>query len=132
MSEIKITDLNIDDEYAPVSKNLTVRQAAQVMKEQELPDLVVINEKEEPIGVVTESILVREILANPDINPDEVTVEKIMKKIEPVNIDAKLEAVAKYLSENKLPLVPVVENKKLVGVLTVSDILIGLQRIQQR
>ncbi|MGQ4913829.1 MAG: cyclic nucleotide-binding/CBS domain-containing protein [Candidatus Asgardarchaeia archaeon] len=131
MVEVKITDLNIEDEYAPISPKLTVRQAAQIMKEQGLPDLVVINEKEEPIGVVTESILVREVLANPDADPDKMTVEEIMKKIEPVDIDTKLEDAAKYLYDNNLPLVPVVENKKLIGVLTVSDILLGLQKIAQ-
>ncbi|MCD6483888.1 MAG: CBS domain-containing protein [Candidatus Odinarchaeota archaeon] len=131
MVEVKITDLNIEDEYAPISQKLTVRQAAQIMKEQGLPDLVVINEKEEPIGVVTESILVREVLANPDADPDKMTVEEIMKKIEPVDIDTKLEDAAKYLYDNNLPLVPVVENKKLIGVLTVSDILLGLQKIAQ-
>ncbi|MCD6483910.1 MAG: CBS domain-containing protein, partial [Candidatus Odinarchaeota archaeon] len=65
-AKVKIGDLNIQDEYVPVAENITAREAAQMMRDYTIPDLVVVDESEKPLGVITESILVREILADPE------------------------------------------------------------------
>ena len=129
-TKVKISDLDIQDEYVPVAEKITAREAAQMMRDYNIPDLVVIDDNEKPLGIITESILVREILANPSKNPDKTKVKDIMKKIEPIDIEDDFLKAANYIAQEKIPVLPVVEGGKLVGVLSITDVLLGLQMMQ--
>lgn len=129
-TKVRIGDLNIQDEYVPVAENITAREAAKMMRDYNIPDLVVVDDSEKPLGIITESILVREILADSNKNPDETKVKAIMKKIEPIDIDDDFLKAANYIAQEKISVLPVVEEGKLVGVLSITDVLLGLQMMQ--
>ena len=127
--KIPIKELRIYDEYVPVSDKITVREAAQLMRDYEIPDLVVINDKNEPQGIVTAFQLVKEVLSDEKKNPDLIKVSEVMIKVKPLDANTDLLEAAQFVYENKLPLVPVTEKRQLIGVLTTTDILYGLQLI---
>ncbi|MGQ4832502.1 MAG: cyclic nucleotide-binding/CBS domain-containing protein [Candidatus Asgardarchaeia archaeon] len=127
--KIPIKDLRIYDEYVPVSGNISVREAAQLMRDYEIPDLVIVNDKNEPEGIVTAFHLVKEVLSDEKKNPDLIKISEIMIKVKPLDANTDLLEAAQYVYEKKLPLVPVVEKNQLIGVLTTSDILYGLQLV---
>ena len=129
-TKVRISDLNIQDEYVPVSESITAREAAQMMRDYNIPDLVVVDNNDKPLGIVTESILVREILADSNKNPDEIKVKDIMKKVEPIDIDDDFLKAANYIAQERISVLPVVEEGKLVGVLSITDVLLGLQMMQ--
>ncbi len=76
---------------------------------------------DEFIGMVSEADL-RQVLLLP--GGDEITIDEIMNK-EPATIgpEENLEEAAKLIYHYKLDALPVLDDDKLVGIITVSDIL---------
>lgn len=127
--KIPIKNLKIYDEYVPVSADISVREAARIMRDYDIPDLVIVDENNEPRGIVTAFHLVKTVLSDENKNPDIIKISEIMVKVDPLDANTDLLDAANYVNEKKLPLVPVVENKQLIGVLTTTDILYGLQMV---
>jgi CBS domain-containing protein len=95
--------------------------AAIMLKEKEISFLVVVNESK-PVGIVSERDIIRKIVAdNKDavVTPLEAIMSKKFKWVEP---NSSIEsAVQKMLNSNIRRLV-VLENEKLVGVITQTDL----------
>ncbi len=74
------------------------------------------------LGIVTEYDLLKVLLEKQDTN--KVKAEDIMTKtLITVNEDTPIHDVIKTLEDNKLIRVPVVNNSRLVGILTRRDVL---------
>ena len=95
--------------------------AAIMLKEKEISFLVVVNESK-PVGIVSERDIIRKIVAdNKDavVTPLEAIMSKKFKWVEP---NSSIEsAVQKMLNSNIRRLV-VLENEKLAGVITQTDL----------
>ena len=126
---MKVSDLEIHDEYDIVDLSTTIIKAAKKMKEKDIPDLVVVSAENKPLGIVTESLIVRHVVATGK-DPNDVRVEDIMQKVNPLSSDTHILDATKTMTENNLPLVPVVEEGKLIGVVTISDVLVGLKELE--
>ncbi|MDX1596698.1 MAG: CBS domain-containing protein [Nitrosopumilaceae archaeon] len=99
----------------------TALDAARILKEKKISFLVIVQE-DKPLGIVTERDIVRKIAAE-DKNASSTKLEEIMsvnfKWVEPsTTVDA---AVQKMVNSNIRRLV-VLENEKLVGVITQTDL----------
>ena len=99
----------------------TALDAARILKEKKISFLIIVRD-EKPLGIVTERDIVRKIAAE-DKNASSVKLETIMsanfKWVEPsTTVDA---AVQKMVNSNIRRLV-VLENEKLVGVITQTDL----------
>ncbi len=97
----------------------TIFEAAILMKEKEVGCLVIIDDKI-PVGIVTERDFVRRVVANN--LPSDIGISKIMSKplitIEP---DSSLREAARLMLKKKIRKLPIVVEKKLVGIIVVSD-----------
>lgn len=97
----------------------TVLEAAELMSSKGI-GCVVIVKGDAPVGIVTERDIVRRIVAK-KLTYD-VEVSSIMTKnlivVEPT---VSLKDAARLMSSNKIRRLPVVENKKLVGIVVASD-----------
>ena len=97
----------------------TIFEAATLMKEKEVGCLVIIDDKI-PVGIVTERDFVRRVVANN--LPSDIGISKIMSKplitIEP---DSSLREAARLMLKKKIRKLPIVVEKKLVGIIVVSD-----------
>ena len=97
----------------------TIFEAATLMKEKGVGCLVIIDDKI-PVGIVTERDFVRRVVANN--LPSDIGISKIMSKplitIEP---DSSLREAARLMLKKKIRKLPVVVEKKLVGIIVVSD-----------
>lgn len=97
----------------------TVLKAAELMNSKGL-GCVVIVEGDAPVGIVTERDIVRRIVAK-KLTYD-VKVRSIMtKNLIVVEPEVSLKDAARLMSSNKIRRLPVVENKKLVGIVVASD-----------
>jgi len=95
--------------------------AAMILKEKQISFLVVID-KIKPIGIVSERDIVRKIVADnkeASLTPLELIMSKNFKWVEP-NSSIE-EAVQKMLNNNIRRLI-VLDNEKLVGVITQTDL----------
>lgn len=106
-----------------ISENASVLDAVKMMSENRLYGLVVKNDAEEPIGIVSErSILLRFVPR--DKPAKEVQVKAIMRSpIPTVSEDDDVKDVAKFLSDNALTRCGVLDkDDKLVGIITITDL----------
>ncbi len=98
-----------------------VLDAACLMKENEISFLVVL-ENEEPIGVITESDFVRKLVANNQV-ASKVPLSKIMSyKFRSVGPTTEIEDAVQKMLNNKIRRLLVVDDGKLVGVITQTDL----------
>jgi len=104
-----------------IGHDKTVLDAACLMKENEISFLVVLK-NEEPIGVVTESDFVRKLAVNDKV-ASKVPLSEIMSyKFRSVESTTEIEDAVQKMLNNKIRRLLVVDDGKLVGVITQTDL----------
>ncbi|PTD93598.1 hypothetical protein C9439_05965 [archaeon SCG-AAA382B04] len=106
-----------------ISQNKNARKASEIMLEENVGSLVVLDEIDNPIGILTEKDLVRKVISK-NKSPSEVIVNEIMTKplvTIPPNTDLN-EAVRK-MSDLNIKKFPVVKDNELLGIVTENDVL---------
>jgi len=104
-----------------IEENKSALDAAKLITEKDISFLVILKD-DKPIGVITERDFVRRIAAE-DKNASQIPLSKIMSyKFRWVEPSTDIEdAVQKMLNHNIRRLI-VLENEKLVGVITQTDL----------
>ena len=105
-----------------VESDTTVQDAAQFMHEKNIGS-VLIKEKDEYIGIVTETDLTRKVLGG-GLDPKTTKVTAVMTSQPIITLDCHLpvtEANA-YMAKKKIRHLPVTENDKIVGMISVKDL----------
>lgn len=104
-----------------IQEDKSALDAAKLISEKDISFLVIVKD-DKPIGVITEKDFIKKIAAE-DIKASETPLSKIMSyKFRWVEPSTDIEdAVQKMLNHNIRRLV-VLENEKLVGVITQSDL----------
>jgi CBS domain-containing protein len=121
-----------------IRSGTTLAAAKARMHHDEIRRLLVVDEDGRPVGVVSwgdiaeawpspfnplEPYEVRELMAR-------VAVDEIMTtRVRSVDPDTTITEAANLMFEHRIGALPVVENERVVGILTNSDILQGLVRI---
>jgi CBS domain-containing protein len=114
-------------EVVIVKRNNTILEAAQLMRQHHVGDVVVVEERggvKVPVGIVTDRDLVVEIMA-PAIDQTVITVGDIMvTELATVKENAGLSETIEYMRAKGVRRVPVVDKGGgLVGILTLDDLL---------
>jgi len=101
-------------------ENETIAEAARAMLSKHVRCLVVTKDNM-PVAVVTQRDLIKGSLNK---NPSKVKVNGVMnKKFMTIIPDTTYQYLVKKLREEKIDKFPVVENNKLVGIITETDII---------
>lgn len=99
----------------------TAQDAAKLMAEYSIGSLVIVSDGN-PVGIVTERDLVRKVCAK-DIASSKVPLSEVMSSpviwAEP---DIPIETAVQRMFNNKIRRLPILENGKIVGIVTVSDL----------
>ena len=105
-----------------VNANVTVKKATEIMNKHEIGCLVVVSDGE-PIGIVTERDMLKRIIHELR-EPEKTKVIDIMSK-PLITAASKMRAgdAAKLMFEQKIKKLPVVENGRLVGLVTLTDLI---------
>jgi len=102
----------------------TVKEAVELMNKHDIGCLVVMN-RGKAVGIVTERDMLKRVLAK-SIDPGKTTVSKIMSK--PLIAGCShmdLEDVARIMFRRKIKKLPIVEEERLIGIVTLTDIAIA-------
>jgi CBS domain-containing protein len=105
-----------------VTPGTTIAEASQLMLDKGVRSLVVCNEEERVVGIVTDTDIISRAIGK--CNLFETTVEKIMTK-DPVTThpDADVLEIVKVMGERRFRRMPVIdEEKKLIGIISIGDI----------
>ena len=104
-----------------IDEDSSVLDAAQLLKEKEISFLV-ITKNNKPIGVVTESDFVRKLVANDKV-PTKTPLSEIMSyKFRSVEPSTDIEDAVQKMLNNKIRRLLVIDQEKLVGVITETDL----------
>lgn len=109
-------------EVITIEADVAVRKAVRLMNDREIGCLVVVQDGK-PAGIVTErDMLKRVLVAGRD--PRAIEVAEVMSKpllfIEP---EKEIEEAVKLMFKHKIKKLPVVENGRLVGLVTLTDLI---------
>ncbi len=127
METLEHPDVQIQDVMSVtpiiIRKNETVRKAAQLMKDADVGSLIVLNEKEEIEGIITENDIVFDTVAE-GLNPSEVTVQAIMSApVHTIEGSRTILECAKIMAERGIRRLPVTKGGDMIGMITENDIL---------
>lgn len=113
-----------------ISPEATMEEAALKMRKNKIGCLVVV-EGEKPIGIITERDLVYKIVAEGKDTKTKVR-EVMSKDLKTIDKEADLKLAAKLMATHIIRRLPVVDNDRLVGIVTLEDIMraekIGIDR----
>lgn len=104
-----------------VKPTITVLEAAKIMRKKKIGNVIVV-EKKQPIGILTESDILKKIVAEGK-NANEILVEEVMST--PIIVAdpyISVEEAMKTMGKCNIRRLPVVENGELIGIITHKDI----------
>jgi len=108
-------------EVITVDVNTNLRKAVKRMNSHEIGCLIVL-EKGSYVGILTERDVLKRIVAEAR-NPEETIVGDVMSKpLVVVNPESTLEEAINLMIEKKIKKLPVIEKRKLVGLVTMTEI----------
>jgi len=104
-----------------VSPKTTVLGAAQLMKKRKIGNVIIV-EKKQPIGILTESDIIKKVVAEGK-NPKDVIVKDVMTTpVVVIDPYVTLEEAMVTMGKCNVRRLPVIENEELIGVITQKDI----------
>jgi CBS domain-containing protein len=110
------------DDIFTVSPSTTVKEVVAELNRLRVGALVVVNQAQEPVGIVSE----RDVVRNADIKGLGVfdqPVEQIMTPDPKCTTPAdKVEAVMKQMAESRFRHMPVLQDGKLCGLISIGDV----------
>ncbi|MEJ2249483.1 MAG: CBS domain-containing protein [Candidatus Lokiarchaeota archaeon] len=118
--EFYVKDLVIDDEYGVIKSDATIEEAAKLMKELGVPDLVVLDEEQKVMGIIADFDIIQNILAE-GLDPKTTKVDSAMYVITPVSLETPVKEAFERMRDLQVNVVPVIKNGKLLGVCTIQD-----------
>ena len=106
---------------AAVSPDLSAREAARILVERDVGPLPVVRD-DILVGIVTDRDLVVRILAE-DRDPASTTVGEIASTdVVTIEPDEELERALELMADHRIRRLPVVEERRLVGILAQADV----------
>ncbi|CAN5291088.1 CBS domain-containing protein [soil metagenome] len=119
----KVSEVMTKNPYS-VSTTATLNHAAEVMRDREIGDVLVVREDGSLCGLVTDRDLVVRGLAD-GLDPRSAAIEEICNH-DPVTVssDQSAEQAVKVMREHKIRRLPVVDGGDLVGIISLGDLAI--------
>ena len=105
-----------------VKKDATIKEASDAMSKMGIGSLVVA-ENSKLVGMITNNDIVKSVAQ--EKSPQSTLVEEIMKSdVMSISPDKTIEDAVDIMVQHKLRELPVIENDKIKGIISVSDIAI--------
>jgi len=103
-----------------IKPNVSVKDASKLMNDNRIGSLIVV-EKKKTRGILTERNILTSVAEGKDC--ESTTVEEIMStKVVTIDPDKTIEEAVELMTKNNIKKLPVVEDDKLIGIITASDI----------
>lgn len=99
----------------------TIRDAAKIMKDLNVGSVPVCDNTNKPVGMLTDRDIVLNSVSmgkNNDQNVEDVMTRNVIT----ASADTDIHEAAKIMAQNQIRRLPVVENNKLVGIVSIGDL----------
>jgi CBS domain-containing protein len=106
-----------------VRQHTPIREAIALLVEHQIGYLPVINDNEEITGVISEREIIRAVFNNAEGFADAVVGDLMIADPIVGVLDDDLDYIAGVMTNNRLRRLPIVENRRLVGLLSLWDMM---------
>ena len=104
-------------------KNQSVKQALIIMSEKNIGAIIIVNNNDFPIGIFSERDYARKIVLKGKSSKDTLLDEVMTKELITITKDHKIDQCMEIMTEKKIRHLPVLENKKIIGMISIGDVL---------
>ena len=115
--------LNENRQIWTISKDQNVMQALILMSEKNIGAIIIIDNNDFPIGIFSERDYARKIILKGKSSKDTLLDEVMTKELITVTRDFKIDQCMELMIEHKIRHLPILENKKVVGIISIGDVL---------
>ena len=115
--------LNKNRQIWTISKDQSVMQALILMSEKNIGAIIIVDNNDFPIGIFSERDYARKIILKGKSSKDTLLDEVMTKELITVTRDYKIDQCMEIMNEKRIRHLPVLENKKIVGIISIGDIL---------
>ena len=106
-----------------INENKSTYNAIKLLTKNNIGALPVLNDNMELSGIISERDIIREISNNSSVNFKKSNIKSIMtSKVITINKNTKSETIMDIMSKNKIRHIPIVENKLLIGIVSIGDV----------
>jgi len=116
-------ELNKDREICSISKDQSVRQALILMSEKNIGAIIIVDNNDFPIGIFSERDYARKVILKGKSSKDTLLDEVMTKELITITRDYKIDQCMEIMSEKKIRHLPILEDKKILGVISIGDVL---------
>jgi len=115
--------LNKNRQIWTISKDQSVMQALILMSEKNIGAIIIIDNNDFPIGIFSERDYARKIILKGKSSKDTLLDEVMTKELITVTRDYKIDQCMEIMNEKRIRHLPVLENKKIIGMISIGDVL---------
>jgi len=115
--------LNKNRQIWTISKDQSVKQALILMSEKNIGAIIIVDNNDFPIGIFSERDYARKIVLKGKSSKETLLDEVMTKELITVTRDYKIDQCMEIMSEKRIRHLPVLENKKIVGIISIGDVL---------
>ena len=116
-------ELNKDREICSISKDQSVRQALILMSEKNIGAIIIVDNNDFPIGIFSERDYARKVILKGKNSKDTLLEEVMTKELITVTRNYKIDQCMKIMIEKRIRHLPVLENNKIIGIISIGDVL---------
>ena len=106
-----------------ISKDQSVIQALILMSEKNIGAIIIIDNNYFPIGIFSERDYARKVILKGQNSKDTLLDEVMTKELITVTSDFKIDKCMELMIEHRIRHLPILENKKVVGIISIGDVL---------
>jgi len=115
--------LNKNRQICTISKDQSVMQALILMSEKNIGAIIIVDNNDFPIGIFSERDYARKIILKGKSSKDTLLDEVKTKELITVTRDYKIDQCMEIMNEKRIRHLPVLENKKIIGIISIGDVL---------
>ena len=115
--------LNKDRQIWTISKDQSVMQALILMSEKNIGAIIIIDNNNFPIGIFSERDYARKVILKGKNSKDTLLDEVMTKELITVTRDFKIDHCMELMIEHRIRHLPILENKKVIGIISIGDVL---------
>ena len=106
-----------------ISKDQSVMQALILMSEKNIGAIIIIDNNYFPIGIFSERDYARKVILKGQNSKHTLLDEVMTKELITVTSDFKIDKCMELMIEHRIRHLPILENKKVVGIISIGDVL---------
>lgn len=109
-------------EVESINPNTSIKECAKIMSDNHIGCVPVCNEQKEVVGIITDrDLLLRTVACDKDINTTKAS-DIMTCNVYCCSSDTDVKEAENIMSTEKIRRIPIVDNNKIVGILTLGDI----------